>query len=256
MPNKLIIIIYKCIDNVLSLIKMSFTKQYILNIFITNYDKYLLFLLRSYPINHFKTLYRYAHTDIPRPNFEEYRQKSSQDPGKPAAKSFERRKALNCVASFAGGVIALYAFKAHLIHHVLFLSPSRDILAEAQIEVKLDTIPEGKVSIIKWRGKPVFIYHRTQATIEQERAVSVSELRDPETDDDRIKRPEWLVVVGICTHLGCIPIPNAGIIPGGFFCPCHGSHFDAAGRIRKGPAATNLEIPEYKFTTDNSILIG
>jgi len=104
------------------------------------------------------------------------------------------------------------------------------------------------------------LYHenicRTQSIIEQERAVSLSELRDPETDDDRVKRSEWLIVVGICTHLGCVPIPNAGIIPGGFFCPCHGTHFDAAGRVRKGPAPTNLEIPEYKFINDHSIIIG
>ncbi|XP_070164550.1 cytochrome b-c1 complex subunit Rieske, mitochondrial [Polyergus mexicanus] len=238
------------------LIKMSFTKSYIFNIFITNYDKYLSFLLRPYPINHFKKLYRYAHADIPRPNFEEYRRKSTQDPDKPAAKNADKRKALSCVASFAGGVAALYTFKAHLLHYVLFLSPSRDILAEAQLEVKLDNIPEGKVSVVKWRGKPVFIYHRSRSIIEQERAMNLSGLRDPETDDDRVKRPEWLVVLGICTHLGCVPIPNAGIIPGGFFCPCHGSHFDASGRIRKGPAATNLEIPEYKFITDNRIIIG
>lgn len=201
-------------------------------------------------------LYRYAHTDIPRPNFEEYRRKSTQDPEKPAAENFEKRKALSCIASFTGGVAGLYTFKSHLLHYVLFLSPSRDILAEAQLEVKIGDIPEGKVLVVKWRGKPVFIYHRSQSIIEQERAVNISGLRDPETDDDRVKRPEWLVVLGICTHLGCVPIPNAGIIPGGFFCPCHGSHFDAAGRVRKGPASTNLEIPEYRFISDDSIIIG
>ncbi|XP_029156516.1 cytochrome b-c1 complex subunit Rieske, mitochondrial [Nylanderia fulva] len=235
---------------------MSFAKQYIFNVFISNNNKYLSFLLRPDPINHLKQLYRYAHTDIPRPNFEEYRRKSTQDSEKPAAENIEKRKALSCVASFTGGVAGLYTFKSHLLHYVLFLSPSRDVLAEAQLEVKIGDIPEGKVLIVKWRGKPVFIYHRSQSIIEQERAVSISGLRDPETDDDRVKRPEWLVVVGICTHLGCVPIPNAGIISGGFFCPCHGSHFDAAGRIRKGPASTNLEIPEYRFISDDSIIIG
>ncbi|XP_019882920.1 cytochrome b-c1 complex subunit Rieske, mitochondrial [Camponotus floridanus] len=236
--------------------KMSFAKQYILNIFIANHNKYLSFLLRPYSINHLKKLYRYAHTDIPKPNFEEYRRKSTQDPEKPAAENIDKRRALRSAVSFAGWVAGLYAFKSHLLHYVFFLSPSRDILAEAQLEVKLDNIPEGKVSIVKWRGKPVFIYHRPQSIIEQERAVSLSELRDPETDDDRIKKPEWLIVLGICTHLGCVPIPNAGIIPGGFFCPCHGSHFDAAGRIRKGPAPTNMEIPEHKFINDDRIIIG
>lgn len=97
---------------------------------------------------------------------------------------------------------------------------------------------------------------RTQSVIEQERAVNLSELRDPETDDDRVKRPEWLIVIGVCTHLGCIPLPNAGSIPGGFFCTCHGSTFDGAGRIRKGPAPINLKIPEYKFIDDHNIIIG
>ncbi|XP_067205437.1 cytochrome b-c1 complex subunit Rieske, mitochondrial-like [Linepithema humile] len=203
-----------------------------------------------------KKLRRYAYTDIPKPNFDEYRRKSVSDPETPAIKSADDRKALSCIASFTGGVAGLYAFKAHMLHYIFFMSPSRDVLSEAQLEVKLSDIPEGKVSVVKWRGKPVFVYHRTQSIIEQERAVSLSELRDPETDDDRVKKPEWLIVVAICTHLGCVPIPNAGVIPGGFFCTCHGSHFDAAGRARKGPAPTNLEIPEYKFISDDSIIIG
>lgn len=92
--------------------------------------------------------------------------------------------------------------------------------------------------------------------IKQEKEVNIANLRDPESDDKRTKRSEWLIVIGICTHLGCVPIPNSGIIPGGFYCPCHGSHFDASGRIRRGPAPTNLGIPEYKFLSDNVILIG
>lgn len=102
----------------------------------------------------------------------------------------------------------------------------------------------------------LFIAIRTQEIIEQERAVDISILRDPQTDDERVKRPEWLIVIGVCTHLGCIPIPNSGIIPGGFFCPCHGSHYDAAGRIRKGPAPINLNIPKYEFINDEKIIIG
>ncbi|XP_020291110.1 cytochrome b-c1 complex subunit Rieske, mitochondrial-like [Pseudomyrmex gracilis] len=236
-------------------IKMYVIKGRILNIFVENCNIYSS-LLGPHSINHLKKLYRYAHIDIPKPNFEEYRRKSLQDSETSARESANQRKTLSCVASFAGGVAGLYALKSHMLHYIYFLSPSRDIIAVAQLEVNLSTIPVGKVSIVKWRGKPVFIYHRSQSIIEQERAVSLSELRDPQTDDDRVKKPEWLVVIGICTHLGCVPIPNAGIITGGFFCPCHGSHFDASGRIRKGPAPTNMEIPEYKFINDCNVIIG
>ncbi|XP_077262685.1 cytochrome b-c1 complex subunit Rieske, mitochondrial [Temnothorax americanus] len=234
---------------------MFFPRKHVLNVFVANYDKRFSFLLQLYQINYFKKLRRFAYTDIPKPNFDEYRRKPLKDAGT-ATKNADERRALRSAVSFVGCVAGLYGFKAHLLHYVFFLLPSRDILAEAQLEVKLNNIPEGKVLIVKWRGKPVFIYHRPQSIIEQERAVNLSELRDPETDDDRAKRSEWLIVLGICTHLGCVPIPNAGIIRGGFFCPCHGSHFDAAGRVRKGPASTNLEIPEYTFVNDNSIVIG
>jgi len=86
--------------------------------------------------------------------------------------------------------------------------------------------------------------------------VDLSELRDPEADEDRVKKSEWLIMIGICTHLGCVPIPNAGIIQGGFFCPCHGSHFDGSGRIRKGPADRNMEIPYYNFIDEENIIVG
>ena len=108
---------------------------------------------------------------------------------------------------------------------------------------------------VKWRGKPVFIRHRTADEIASSEAVSLDELRDPETDASRVESAEWLVVMGICTHLGCVPIANAGDY-GGWFCPCHGSHYDVSGRIRKGPAPLNLEIPPYKFTGDANLLVG
>ncbi|XP_076751188.1 cytochrome b-c1 complex subunit Rieske, mitochondrial [Xylocopa sonorina] len=158
--------------------------------------------------------------------------------------------------SFVAGVAALYGLKSHALHYIQFLSPSRDIVVEAQIEISLRDITVGKVSVFKWRGKPIFVYHRPPFIIEQEKLVNIADLRDPVHDDERTKRSEWLIVIGICTHLGCVPIPNAGIVPGGFYCPCHGSHFDAAGRIRKGPAPANLEIPKYKFLTDDTILLG
>lgn len=97
----------------------------------------------------------------------------------------------------------------------------------------------GKNLIVKWRGKPVFIRHRTADEIDEANAVDVKTLRDPETDTDRTQRPEWLVMLGVCTHLGCVPIGEAGDY-GGWFCPCHGSHYDISGRIRRGPAPLNL----------------
>ncbi|XP_011301219.1 cytochrome b-c1 complex subunit Rieske, mitochondrial-like, partial [Fopius arisanus] len=166
------------------------------------------------------------------------------------------RKGVSAVATYVAGVTAMYGLKAHLAHYVKYMSASKDVLAIATTEVNLSDIPEGKVSVIKWRGKPVFVYHRSQVTINQEKVINISQLRDPETDEARVQKPEWLVVIGVCTHLGCVPIPNSGIVPGGFYCPCHGSHYDASGRIRKGPAPTNLEIPTYRFVDDETILIG
>ncbi|KAG8892510.1 hypothetical protein FRB99_002041, partial [Tulasnella sp. 403] len=110
--------------------------------------------------------------------------------------------------------------------------------------------------IIKWRGKPVFIRHRTPDEIEEANGVDVKSLRDPQTDESRVKKPEWLVMLGVCTHLGCVPIGESGDY-GGWFCPCHGSHYDISGRIRQGPAPTNLEVPEYSFDeAANKIIIG
>ena len=108
---------------------------------------------------------------------------------------------------------------------------------------------------VLWRGKPVFIRRRTPEEISEAKAVSLDELPDPQDDAARAKNPEWLVMVGICTHLGCIPLGQKGEY-NGWFCPCHGSHYDTSGRIRKGPAPTNLEIPDYVFLNDNTIKIG
>jgi len=135
------------------------------------------------------------------------------------------------------------------------MSASADVLAMAKVEVDLNAIPEGKNVIIKWRGKPVFIRHRTSAEIDEANKVNVTALRDPQNDADRVKKPEWLVMLGVCTHLGCVPIGEAGDY-GGWFCPCHGSHYDISGRIRKGPAPLNLEIPAYDFPEDGKLVIG
>jgi ubiquinol-cytochrome c reductase iron-sulfur subunit len=140
------------------------------------------------------------------------------------------------------------------------LNPSADVEALSSTEVDLSEIAVGQRITVKWRGNPVFITHRTQAEIEQARAVDIAELRDPQTDAARVEKPEWLVVVGICTHLGCVPLgqgPNSERGDwGGWFCPCHGSYYDTSGRVRKGPAPTNLEVPPYAFTGDMQVTIG
>lgn len=134
------------------------------------------------------------------------------------------------------------------------MQPSADVLALASAEFDVAGIAEGTTLTVKWRGKPVFIRHRTDSEIAQEAAVNVSTLRDQQTDAERVKDPKWLVVLGVCTHLGCVPISGAGEY-GGWFCPCHGSHYDVSGRIRKGPAPLNLELPPY--TLDNGkLLVG
>jgi ubiquinol-cytochrome c reductase iron-sulfur subunit len=150
------------------------------------------------------------------------------------------------------GVLSAVAAKATVHNFLSNMSASADVLALAKVEVDLTAIPEGKNVVVKWRGKPVFIRHRTPAEIEEANAVNLSELRDPQPDSARVKQPEWLVMLGICTHLGCVPIGEAGDY-GGWFCPCHGSHYDISGRIRKGPAPLNLEIPEY--TIDGGKLV-
>ncbi|CAN1839071.1 Cytochrome b-c1 complex subunit Rieske-2, mitochondrial [Linum perenne] len=142
-----------------------------------------------------------------------------------------------------------------ILKFVLSMSASKDVLALASLEVDLSSIEPGTTVTVKWRGKPVFIRRRTEDDIQLANSVELASLRDPQPDGDRVKNPEWLIVIGVCTHLGCIPLPNAGDF-GGWFCPCHGSHYDISGRIRKGPAPYNLEVPTYSFLEDNKLLIG
>ncbi len=140
------------------------------------------------------------------------------------------------------------------------MNPAADTLALASIDVDLAPVDVGQSITVTWRGKPVFIRHRTGAEIEQAAKVAESELPDPATDAARVKKPEWLVVIGICTHLGCVPLGQKPTDPrgdyNGWFCPCHGSHYDTSGRIRKGPAPANLPVPEYAFTGDTAIRLG
>ncbi len=138
------------------------------------------------------------------------------------------------------------------------MNPAADVLALSSIEVDLTPIQVGQVIKVKWRGVPVFIRRRTPDDIAEAQKVNVSELRDPQGDEQRVKkgREQWLVVVGVCTHLGCIPLFNAGEYKDGWFCPCHGSQYDTSGRIRGGPAPKNLVVPDYTFLSDNRIKIG
>ena len=140
------------------------------------------------------------------------------------------------------------------------LNPAKDTLALSTIEVDLTPIQVGQSITVVWRGKPVFIRHRTPDEISAAEAVDLGELRDKQTDKDRVKKAEWLIIVGICTHLGCIPQgQKVGEMKGdynGWFCPCHGSAYDTSGRIRKGPAPLNLPVPEYAFLSDTRIKIG
>ncbi|MGO8738294.1 ubiquinol-cytochrome c reductase iron-sulfur subunit [Rhodoblastus sp.] len=135
------------------------------------------------------------------------------------------------------------------------MSPDASTLAMASTEVDIGAIPVGQIVTIKWRGKPVFISHRTAKEIQEAQNVDLATLKDPQPDSARVKKPEWLIVIGVCTHLGCIPLGHQGDY-GGWFCPCHGSQYDTSGRIRKGPAPLNLAVPEYSFMTDTKVKIG
>jgi|TARA_Y100000031_G_C8169665_1_gene361118 ubiquinol-cytochrome c reductase iron-sulfur subunit len=135
------------------------------------------------------------------------------------------------------------------------MNPDASVKALSSTEVDLSSVQPGQSITVLWRGKPVFIKRRTEEEIAKAKQVDLKELKHPEKDEDRAKNPEWLVMLGICTHLGCVPLGNKGEY-GGWFCPCHGSHYDTSGRIRKGPAPTNLEIPKYEFVDNNTIKIG
>lgn len=140
------------------------------------------------------------------------------------------------------------------------LNPAADVRAVAKIEIDLEPILPGQRLTVLWRGKPVFIDHRTPQQIKQARADDSAELIDPEIDAARVQKTEWLIVIGICTHLGCIPQgqkPNSRKGDwGGWFCSCHGSEYDTSGRIRKGPAPRNLDVPPYTFVSDTLVKIG
>jgi ubiquinol-cytochrome c reductase iron-sulfur subunit len=159
------------------------------------------------------------------------------------------------IATGAAGAIAAGFAAVPLIAQ---MNPDAStVAAGAPIEVDLTPIAEGQVIKVFWRGKPIFINHRTKKEIDEARAVNLASLPDPEPDQKRVKEghDQWQVLIGICTHLGCIPIAHQGDYQG-FFCPCHGSQYDTSGRIRRGPAPANLPLPPYEFVSDTKIRIG
>lgn len=150
------------------------------------------------------------------------------------------------------------------------MRPDASTLALSSIEVDISSVTEGMSLTVKWRGKPIFIRNRTAKEVEEANAVQLSELKDPVARNSNIAsdapandidrsagegKENWIVMVGVCTHLGCVPLGQSGDF-GGWFCPCHGSHYDTAGRIRKGPAPENLAVPSFKFISDTVIRIG
>lgn len=168
----------------------------------------------------------------------------------------KRRDFMVLSATAMGGVGAAAA----IWPFVDSMNPSKDVLALASVDVNLGGIAEGQEIKVMWRGKPVFIRHRTAAEIEKAKAddAKLAALPDPQLDADRVKegKEQWLVMLGVCTHLGCVPLGEGAGEYEGWFCPCHGSHYDTSGRIRKGPAPYNLTVPEYDFTSDSLIKIG
>ena len=165
----------------------------------------------------------------------------------------ERREFL-FTASYAVGAVGVGAVVWPLIDQ---MNPDKSVQALASTEVDVSQVEPGKSITVLWRGKPVFLKRRTPEEIQEARAVELDELPDPQRDEDRVKegKDEWLVMVGVCTHLGCVPLSDKGDF-NGWFCPCHGSHYDVSGRIRKGPAPKNMEIPKYEFVDTNTIKIG
>src|SRR6516162_571021 len=158
----------------------------------------------------------------------------------------------------ATGAVGAVGTAAVLVPLIAQMNPDAStIAAGAPVEIDLAPIADGQIIKVFWRGKPIYISHRTKKEIDGARMVDVDDLRDPQSDQDRVKpgHDQWLVVIGICTHLGCIPLAHQGNYDG-WFCPCHGSQYDSSGRIRLGPAPANLPLPPYAFLSDSKIQIG
>lgn len=174
-----------------------------------------------------------------------------------AAAQGETRRDFLLHSTIAVGAVGSAMMVWPLIHS---MNPAADTLSMSTTEFNISGIAEGSGITVVWRGKPVFVRHRTGAEIEQAKKDDTADLRDVQADAARAQKPEYLVVVGICTHLGCIPLGMKATEPrgdfGGFFCPCHGSHYDTSGRIRLGPAPLNLAVPPYQYLSDTTVRIG
>jgi ubiquinol-cytochrome c reductase iron-sulfur subunit len=158
----------------------------------------------------------------------------------------------------ATGAVAAIGGAAALVPLVAQMNPDAStVAAGAPVEIDLAPVVEGQMIKVFWRSKPIFIFHRSKKDIDEARAANAASLPDPQPDQARVKEghDQWLIVIGICTHLGCIPLARQGAYDG-WFCPCHGSVYDTSGRIRQGPAPTNLVVPPYAFTSDTKIQIG
>lgn len=157
----------------------------------------------------------------------------------------------------AAGAAAVGAAAAAVWPLIDQMNPAADTLALASIEVDLSKVTEGQQIVVKWRGKPLFVRYRTPKEIAEAKNTPVSDLKDPQPDAERVKagKEQYLIVVGSCTHLGCVPTFGTGAF-GGWFCPCHGSTYDTSGRIRSGPAPSNLVVPEYSFLSDTRVKVG
>ena len=172
-------------------------------------------------------------------------------------KDREGRRDFLYLSSISIGGVGIAAFMWPFLKS---MNPAEDTLALGSTEVDLSNISIGQSITVKWRGKPVFIRRRTQEEIVEANNVDIALLRDPMSDKDRVQKEEWLVLEGVCTHLGCVPLGQKMTDTkgeyNGWFCPCHGSHYDTSGRVRKGPAPDNLPVPPYKFISDTTIKIG
>lgn len=186
----------------------------------------------------------------------------SQHPASPAHAPYDRQKARRDFLVLTAGAMGAVAVGSAAWPLIDQMNPAADTLALATTEVDVGTLADGQTLTAIWRGKPVFIHRRGSAEIAEIRSEPWQALRDPQSDEERVQpgHDQFLVIIGVCTHLGCIPMGSKVGQPkgdyNGFFCPCHGSHYDASGRIRKGPAPTNLAVPPYSFVGDTVIRIG
>ena len=169
----------------------------------------------------------------------------------------ESRRDFLYLSSITVGAVGVAAFMWPFIKS---MNPAEDTLALGTTEVDISNVNEGQSITVKWRGMPVFIRKRTQEEIDEANNVDIASLRDPMEDGERVQKPEWLILVGVCTHLGCVPLGQKATDTkgeyNGWFCPCHGSHYDTSGRVRKGPAPDNLAVPPYTFISETKIKIG